>query len=148
MPKPLVLYYSPAGNKKANKTRALIARLGIRIINVKEEDIKKTLGEISGLTKPEEADLGGDEDIRGFHDLSYGSGAEGEALPETIPEEVMVLCGFSEEGLDRLLRELKKTHASVRLKAMLTQTNFSWPFAKLYAEISKERNYIKEQENK
>ena len=140
MSRPTVLYYSPAGNKKTNKTKALIVRLGVKLINVSEDDVNKTVEELIGSEEIKELDFGADPDEGSVHASGRGPDAQ---LPEKIAEEMMVFFNFPEDAFDRVLRELKKSHASVRLKAMVTKTNSTWPFIKLYAEISAERDYIK-----
>ena len=140
MSRPTVLYYSPAGNKKANKTKALILRLGVKLINVSEDDVDKTVEELIGSEEIKELDFGADPDEESVHASGEGPDVQ---LPEKISEEMIVFFNFSEDAFDRVLRELKKSHASVQLKAMVTKTNSTWPFIKLYAEISAERNYIK-----
>ena len=140
MSKSVILYYAPEGCKKANKTKAVIVRLGVRLISVADTDISKTL-----------AVLIGDEDIKysGSGDdikesTVHESFPEEEAqIPDKLTEEIMVFYNFTEPAFDRVLRELKKSHAAVSLKAVVTAVNISWPFAKLYAEISREREYIK-----
>lgn len=140
MSRPTILYYSPAGNRKANKTKALIVRLGVKLINVSEDDVNKTVEELIGSEEIREPDFGADPDEETVHASGDQPDAE---LPEKISEEMIVFFNFSGEAFDRVLRELKKSHASVQLKAMVTKTNSTWSFIKLYAEISAERDYIK-----
>lgn len=111
-----------------------MARLGIRIKTVSEESAERPVGELFGYEDINEADFlpsPANQDA-GLHET---------AMTEDISmkEELLVLSGFDEASLDRLLRELKKAHASISLKSMLTETNFSWSFRKLYGEIVKER---------
>ena len=140
MSKPVILYYAPSGTKKANKTKALIVRLGARLISVADTDIQKTVGELIGQEDIKDISFASDAK-NSFHE----AGIEGEQakIPDELTEEIMVFYNFSEAAFDRLLRELKKSRVTVELKAVVTQTNVSWPFAKLYAEISREREYIK-----
>lgn len=138
-----ILYYSPPGNKRANKTRALIVRLGVRLICVPDEDVHKTVEELIGKEEIRELDFGADERLEALHS------GEGETLkevkiPQKITEEIMVFFNFTEALFERVLRELKKSHSSVALKAMVTNTNSAWQFIRLYAEIAAERDYIRE----
>lgn len=139
MSRPVVLYYSPAGNKRSNKVRTLAIRLGARLVSVADDDAENNI-----------ADLIGEDDIS---DITFGGDVQGsvhesgkafeDELPEKITEEMMVFYNFSEEEFDRFLRELKKSHLDIGLKAFVTRTNAKWPFIRLYAEIKKEREYIK-----
>ena len=140
MSRPAVLYYSLPGNKKANKTRSLLLRLGVRLISVAPEDTQKTIGELIGRQEIKEADLGAPLE-ESVHEKSGASFPE--ELPSLIEDEVMVFFNFSEGAFDRVLRELKKSHVPDPLKAVVTGTNVSWPFIRLYAELRREREYIR-----
>lgn len=146
MAKATVLYYAPAGSRKANKTKALMIRLGVRVISVSDDDINRTVAELIGSDAAAGPVFGEDAADESLHDSAEDNTSE-EVLPEKISEEMMVFHGFSEKEFDRALRELKKSHASVNLKAMVTSVNASWPFIKLYGEISRERDYIQRQKD-
>ena len=76
------------------------------------------------------------------------------ALPEVAPvseaysgdegqEEMLLMCGFSRQDLDRLLAAIKKGKLrQVALKAMLTPTNCTWSGLQLLQELSREHAYM------
>lgn len=54
-------------------------------------------------------------------------------------EEMLVLCGFTDEATDAFLSGWKHSGASpVRLKAMMTPFNVTWTAIGLYREITQE----------
>ena len=75
-------------------------------------------------------------------------------LPEVVPvseaysgdegqEEMLLMCGFSRQDLDRLLAAVKKGKLrQVALKAMLTPTNCTWSGLQLLSELSQEHAYM------
>lgn len=96
--KETVLYYNPEKSDKIRLIKGILVRMGIRIRNITPELVSQKVGYLAGLRdfaeKPEEP---------------------GEALP-VIPEEMMVLYGFSDRRLDELLRQLRKNKVPVALK--------------------------------
>ncbi len=118
-----VLYYSPNKDAKTRKVKSVLVRLGIRIKNISEEQFGERVGTLAGVS------VFDTEQLSEYNDENYN---------RKIPEEVLVLCNFTEAGLDRLLRELRKSNASVALKAVLTETNCAWSFYELYQEVRME----------
>ena len=58
-------------------------------------------------------------------------------------EEMLLMCGFSRQDLDRLLAAIKKGKLrQVALKAMLTPTNCTWNGLQLLQELSQEHAYM------
>ncbi len=58
---------------------------------------------------------------------------------EAAQEEMLLLCGFGRQELDRLLAAIRKgALRQVRLKAMLTPSNCAWNALQLFDEISAE----------
>ena len=58
-------------------------------------------------------------------------------------EEMLLMCGFSRQDLDRLLAAVKKGKLrQVALKAMLTPTNCTWSGLQLLQELSQEHAYM------
>ena len=58
-------------------------------------------------------------------------------------EEMLLMCGFSRQDLDRLLAAVKKGKMrQVALKAMLTPTNCTWNGLQLLQELSQEHAYM------
>ena len=120
----LVLYYSPETTDKIRILKSVLVRMGIRIRNIGPEQAGQKVGYLAG--------------IEGFAEQP---GEPGEDLP-VIPEEMLVLHGFSSSRLDELLRQLRRAGASVALKAVLTESNCAWSFHQLYEEIRAEHEMM------
>lgn len=121
VPKETVLYYNQISSQKAAQVKSVLVRMGIRIKNISPEQITQKVGFLAGLP-------------------GYGEtkGEEGEVRPE-IPEEMLVMKGFSSGRVDELIYQLKRAKVpKVELKAVVTESNSNWSFYELYQEIKKE----------
>ena len=120
----MALYYNPGNGIPARQTalmKSVFVRMGVRIRNVGPEDVNQTVGYLAGL--------------KGFERQEAG---EAGALP-VIPEQVLVLKGFSGGRLDLLLSSLRRAGVpKIDLKAVLTEQNSGWTFYRLYEEIRAE----------
>ena len=120
----MALYYNPGNGIPARQTalmKSVFVRMGVRIRNVGPEDVNQTVGYLAGL--------------KGFE--RQEAEAEGE-LP-VIPEQVLVLKGFSGGRLDLLLSSLRRAGVpKIDLKAVLTEQNSGWTFYRLYEERREE----------
>lgn len=119
-----VLYYSPERADKTRILKSVLVRMGIRIKNIGPDRVGQKVGYLAGLD--------------GFAEQSEEQGG---MLP-VIPEEMMVLHGFSSSRLDELLVQLRRAKASVALKAVLTESNCAWSFYQLYEEIRAEHEMM------
>ncbi len=129
----VLYYYSPGNEEKVRRVKSVLVRLGIRIKNITLEQFGEQVGTLSGLVAfpgKWETDRKGQEN------------SEKEQLPADPAEEVLVLCNFTTAALDGLFRELRKCHAEVALKAVLTETNQAWTFSKLYEEVRREHEAL------
>lgn len=128
----MALYYNPGNGIPARQTalmKSVFVRMGVRIRNVGPEDVNQTVGYLAGL--------------KGFE--RQEAEAEGE-LP-VIPEQVLVLKGFSGGRLDLLLSSLRRARVpKIDLKAVLTEQNSGWTFYRLYEEIRAEHASMTEGE--
>ena len=71
---------------------------------------------------------------------------DAEAVP-VIPEEMLVMYGFTGRRIDELLAGLRKAGVpKVELKAIVTETNAGWTFYHLYEEIKEEHERMKRME--
>ena len=66
----------------------------------------------------------------------------GEGSGESLPGEMLVMAGLNGKIADLFLQGLRRAHAGVALKAMLTPTNSAWTPRALYAELQRERDTI------
>lgn len=134
----IVLYYNPEQSSKVMKLKGVLVRMGVRIRNVAPEQTQKTVGELIGLSGFKRAET--DENLN----LQEQEGkAEANIFPE-IPEEMLVMHGFTGQRIDELLASLRKAGVpKVELKAVVTETNAGWTFYHLYEEIKEEHERMK-----
>ena len=116
----LVLYYNPEVSSKVMKLKGVLVRMGVRIRNVAPEQVLQPVGRLAGISGYERTENG--------------------AVPETelpvIPDEMLVMHGFTGRRIDELLLGLRKAGVpKVELKAVVTESNAGWTFYHLYEEI-------------
>ena len=128
----MALYYNPGNGipaRQAALMKSVFVRMGVRIRNVGPEDVNQTVGYLAGL--------------KGFERQEAETAGE---LP-VIPEQVLVLKGFSGGRLDLLLSSLRRAGVpKIDLKAVLTEQNSGWTFYRLYEEIRAEHASMTEGE--
>ena len=133
----MVLYYNPGKPetmKHVGMMKSVLVRMGVRIRNISPDQVLEKVGFLAGLEGYEEAGSGA-EDGNG---AESGADAEKQKLP-VIPEQVLVLKGFSGSRIDELLLNLRKAGVpKINLKAVLTEHNSGWTFYQLYQELSEE----------
>lgn len=59
--------------------------------------------------------------------------------PLQASESLLVMCGFSDKRMDKLLFELRRSDTRIDFKAVLTPTNKAWTISRLLLEMHKER---------
>ncbi len=125
--KKTVLLYNLKGTKKGKELSMIFSYLGFRVRPVDKADYGVPIEEL----------------------LEAKPASEGEAAPapEEAPadfsDEMLIFEGASDETLNKALYLMKKQHASVDLKAVVTQTNRTWTSAQVHGEISKEHEAMK-----
>ena len=117
---PMVLCYNLQSEKLA-RLRVLCLRLGIGVRVVEPEKFGLPVGALAGvLNAPETVE---------------------EAEP--FSDEMLVMAHFRPGMLDAFLNGFRQSRIpSVKLKAMLTETNASWSAAKLHREIRAEHEQM------
>lgn len=121
MQKIILAYNFTPERLQALKLICMMLRTQLRA--VKREELLQPVGYLAGL--PEVAPVS----------EAY-SGDEGQ-------EEMLLMCGFSRQDLDRLLAAVKKGKLrQVALKAMLTPTNCTWNGLQLLQELNQEHAYM------
>ena len=80
--KETVLYYNPEKSDKIRLIKGILVRMGMRIRNITPDLVNQKVGYLAGIK-----------------DFAEELEEPGEALP-VIPEEMMVLHGFSDRRLD------------------------------------------------
>ena len=119
----LVLYYNPEVSSKVMKLKGVLVRMGVRIRNVAPEQVLQQVGTLAGIS--------------GYERTENGAVQETE-LP-AIPDEMLVMHGFTGRRIDELLLGLRKAGVpKVELKVVVTESNAGWTFYHLYEEIKEE----------
>ena len=62
-----------------------------------------------------------------------------------LPEPLLVMHGFSSEGVDSVLKLLRENQIRIDLKAVTTPTNLSWTALQMFAELQREREAFRKQ---
>ena len=136
-----VLYYTPEKTERTAKLKAVFVRQGLRIRNVGKDELGETVGYLAGIRGYEPfrpASAKAQEEAAG-----EGAGENGEISQINkigeIPEEVLVMKGFTSRQIDDLLLGIRKAGLpKIALKAIITDQNAGWTFYHLYEEIKKE----------
>ncbi len=67
--------------------------------------------------------------------------------PERIPETpLLLLCALGDRQLDRLLAALRREGVAMPYKAVLTEHNREWTFARLAEEVAREHEALQKRE--
>lgn len=133
--KEMVLYYAPENAVHVGLVKGVLVQMGIRIKNLTPGRCEKKIGYLAGLDGFE------NEDIALDGTAVSKTGQQASLIP--INEELLVLCGFTEERLEQLLGRLRKAGVprSV-MKAIVTESNAHWTVYELYAHLAEERRQI------
>lgn len=139
----LVLYYNPGASSKVMKLKGVLVRMGVRIRNVAPEQVRETVGALAGISGYKRAEQETAPDAaRNAEETESDAGV----LP-IIPEEMLVMHGFTGRRIDELLLGLRKAGVpKVELKAIVTESNAGWTFYHLYEEIKEEHERMKQME--
>ncbi len=132
-----VLYYTPVQSDKVRKLKGVLVRMGVRIKNVTAEQAGETVGALLGL--PGYAP--GQQEAETQEAESQTAEYEVEKASAVLNEEILVMHKFSSQRLDELLLNLRKAGVpKIELKAVVTDANAGWTFARLYEEIKEEHD--------
>lgn len=118
---PCILYYNPLPLADLSRLRAAVAALDAQLRVVPAGQLGQSIGFLAGLPDCPERP------------------ATAAVAP---PEPVMIFCAFAPDRLDAALDALRAQGLSAPLKAVLTQTNRTWSFARLAGELQAERESI------
>lgn len=129
--KEIVLYYAPESSAHVGLIKGVLVQMGIKIKNLTPGRWGKRIGYLAGME-------GFEDDLEKKHNAEAALD-----LPMTIKEELLVLCGLSDEKLDELLERLKKAGVPrTVLKAIVTGTNARWTVYELYSHLLEERRQM------
>ena len=118
----LALLYNLTDPAKLNALRFAFVKLGVRGRTVAPEEYGQPVGRLCGLEGFPPAD---DAPTGGFDD------------------EMLVLCGLAGTQLDALLDSLRRAHAPIALKAVVTEENASWSSLHLHEELRREHEAMR-----
>lgn len=129
--KEIVLYYALENSVHIGLIKGVLVQMGIKVKNLTPGRWGKRIGFLAGM--------------EGFEDdPAKKCGTESSLdLPLAIKEELLVLCGLSDEKLDELLEKLKKAGVpKTVMKAIVTETNARWTVYELYGHLLEERRQM------
>ena len=148
MKKVILAYnFSPA---RLQSLRLLCLLLKVQLRPVRTEEIKLPVGRLLGIL-PEDKENNAAVLRKKFAAVPVKEAAgekvsglkEKESKTGTEKKELLFLCGFDQDLLNRLLAAIKKSRLQhVAMKAMLTPTNMYWSGEKLLREIGAEHEYM------
>lgn len=117
-----ILLFRFDDKERLNAVRKAMLPLHIACKVVPEEEWDKPVGALVGLeTVPQ---------------------AEPEAAELT--EEVLILCGLTDGGIQLAVMALRKAGLYIPYKASLTPTNKDWTVGQLFGELYQEHQYMQE----
>lgn len=118
-----VIFYHVRKLPYLGKLRQALKEMGAELREIGPEEAGQKIGFLAGLP--------------GFEK------AEG-VLAMKIPEEVMILGGFTSSRMDELFRKMREAGIpKIALKAAVTETNKNWTLGQLYIEIRMEHEEMK-----
>ena len=118
----VLLYHTPEGVLK--RLTPLLRQQGISVRVIRKELYTVPLEMLLGLKQPDK--------------ILQNPGIE-------LPEPMLVMHGFSSEGVDSVLKLLRENQIRIDLKAVTTPTNRSWTALQMFAELQREREAFRKQ---
>lgn len=118
----VLLYHTPEGVLK--RLTPLLRQQGISVRVIRKELYTVPLEMLLGLKQPDK--------------ILQNPGIE-------LPEPMLVMHGFSSEGVDTVLKLLRENKIRIDLKAVTTPTNLSWTGLQMFAELQREREAFRKQ---
>lgn len=120
--KETVLLYNIEKSEAGKAMISILKKMNIDVIIVKTKDLLNPIGYILGLDDYERSK---------------------EPIKVVPRDEMMVLANFDEKQIDILLEIFKKANIPfIPLKAMVTETNVSWPFIQLLNNVKEEYMHL------
>ena len=128
--RPMILYYDNGQAEKSKSLEKAAEHLGITFVPVTGAHFLQTVGYLAK--------------VKGFPARKI---PPFQNTPE-ITKDVLVMCNFTEEKLDVLLKSMKNgVIPQVALKAVLTAQNCFWTFAQLFQELEEEHQHFYSQDS-
>lgn len=117
----LLMYQIPPEKSRIIKSIAL--QHGFRIRVVKPEEVGLSVGALAELS---------------------GAVLAGKGSSEPFAEEMLVLCGVAQDAFHSFLAQLRARGVPVTLKAVVTEHNTLWSFARLHENLAEEHRAMLE----
>ena len=146
-----ILYYAPENTAHVSLLKGVLVQMGIKIKNLTPARCEKKIGFLAGMegfidNPSHESSLNNGEESHkntssAGRSIISSEGQQASRVP--IKDELLILCGFTDERLDELLAKLKKAGVPrTGLKAVVTETNAQWTVYELYGHLLEERRYM------
>ena len=131
----LLIFHFDDTELKKIKQIAINQKIQFRLVD--DLEYGKTLEQIANSASP----------AAGLSTAVCAAPGAGKIPMSGVPEESMlVLCGFSEKRMDKLLAALRKSQVQVDYKAILTPTNRKWNVMRLLLEMRTEKAAYEKQQ--
>lgn len=118
---------------------AMTVKAKVRV--VKEEEKKKSLGEILEMTQKEWAQL--EQMKKEMVQSETHENTEEDKNLAPVTREAIIFCGFTHKAVHMLLEAIKRGKLKhIPLKAMLTPYNVDWKIETVLHELEKEYEYF------
>ena len=117
-----VLLSCNIGGERLDAVNITASRMGLTVKELTADEFGIVIGFLAGLD--------------GFTD-------EKQDAQGSFDEEMLIMCGLSGGEMNALLNALRRENVNIPLKAVLTETNAKWSPARLYKELSAERDMFK-----
>lgn len=147
------LYYAPENTAHVSLLKGVLAQMGIKIRNLTPARCEKKIGFLAGMEgfmghPTQESSLDNSEECHknaSFAEMPAILFGGQQASRVLIKDELLILCGFTDERLDELLARLKKAGVPrTVLKAVVTESNAQWTVYELYDHLLEERWQIEQ----
>lgn len=117
----LLMYRIP--QEKSRIIKAIALRHGFRIRVVKPEEAGASVGALADIP---------------------GAAQAGKGSAEPFEDEMLVLCNVPQDSFHSFLAQLRAKEVPVTLKAVVTEHNMGWTFARLHENLVEEHRAMLE----
>lgn len=117
----LLMYRIP--QEKSRIIKAIALRHGFRIRVVKPEEAGASVGALADIP---------------------GAAQAGKGSAEPFEDEMLVLCNVPQDAFHSFLAQLRAKEIPVTLKAVVTEHNMGWTFARLHENLVEEHRAMLE----
>lgn len=119
---PCALLYNITDSAKLQTLRFILFKLGVSARSIDASELNHPIGALCGLD---------------------GFALSAEAPDTGFSDEMLVLCDLPSPALDEVLNTLRARHASIALKAIVTEENAHWSSLRLHEELVREHEAMR-----